>query len=44
LFDIPIGSTAKAILSSLSCDALVEREPRSVVEGENLRATAGSRA
>lgn len=34
LFDIFIGSTAKEILSSLSCDVLVVREPRSAVEGE----------
>lgn len=30
--DILIGSTAKEILSELSCDALVIREPRAVVE------------
>ena len=34
LFDILIGSTAKDILSTLSCDVLVVREPRSIVEGE----------
>jgi nucleotide-binding universal stress UspA family protein len=34
LFDVFIGSTAKAILASLACDALVVREPRAAVEGE----------
>lgn len=34
LFDMVIGSTAKEILSTLSCDALVVREPRAAVEGE----------
>jgi nucleotide-binding universal stress UspA family protein len=32
LFDVPVGSTAKRILSALSCDALVVREPRAAVE------------
>lgn len=34
LFDILIGSTAKDILSSLFCDVLVVRDPRSRVEAE----------
>jgi nucleotide-binding universal stress UspA family protein len=34
LLSVLMGSTAKEILSSLSCDVLVVREPRSVVEGE----------
>lgn len=34
LFEIFLGSTAKDILSSLPCDVLVVREPRSAVEGE----------
>lgn len=33
LFDVLIGSTAKEILSSLSCDVMVVREPRSRIEG-----------
>lgn len=34
LFDVLIGSTARRILSALSCDALVVREPRAAVESE----------
>jgi nucleotide-binding universal stress UspA family protein len=34
LLEVLIGSTAKQILSALSCDALVVREPRAAVESE----------
>ena len=39
LLKLFMGSTAKEILSSLSCDVLVVREPRAAAEGEGRRRT-----
>jgi len=40
MFDMVIGSTARAILSCLPCDALVVREQRAAVEGGPVTASS----